>query len=863
MSGAAPGVAQTQIRRHRGTMRWLALALIVAVVLAAFILPLININRYHRTISESLARSIGHPVFLGSVKLQLLPRPGLAITDFVVEENPGFGAEPLLRSASVVVSLRIASLWRGRLEVSRIDLEDASLNLVHGANGQWNFASLLEQASRIPNAPTAQRHASSTPRFPYIQFKSARINFKSGNEKKGFAFLNSELSIWLDNPQQWRLRFEAQPVRTDLALQLEDTGLMRLEGSLDRASALSQMPVKLHAEWNRAELGQASRMIFANDSGWRGDLRAEADLVGNLDDLNVATRVRIADAHREEFSPLTQLNIDARCRADYLHASQTFNNLTCLWPVGDGHLLLTGDVQRFSSQQAHLKLEINQTPASFAVNLLGLVRASLPASVSADGLINGSFAYAGDTPSKLSGQATITPLTLKLSDDGSPFTLPMAHFSTHDAVAAPTSARNKKAHVSSAAAPAAGTIFLDTASVNMGAPNPFQVSGEFTSAGFNVRFSGQSGVGRFKSFSPAFNALRASATHLAAQGIADVDLTFSGPWLAEPSPSADPQSGSASRVQGWLRLQNAQAALDWLPEPVQIAAATLNFGDGRVRWTNANASINGVILRGSADMALHCEGGMACPAHFNLDVPQLDAAALQSSLLGAGRHGELLNAILAEVGRKTAPWPEIDGQAHVGVFTLGKLALTDVRSSISVKDHRLQITSLDASVLGGSMHANATVEASGSKPQYSIETNWSGIHVADIAPLFDEDWPATGMMDGGVHLVLQGYSLSDLAGGAQGTFHWLWHAGSLLPPSDPPVGGAATLAHFNEWSANGSVANRTLTLNKAGAANPVTGTISFDRRLDLLWPDAASGTPAHIGGTMTNPAVVNSETAAK
>src|SRR5580698_8218655 len=155
MSGSAPGVAPVPAHRHEKLLRWFSLALIVTVIAAAFLLPLININRYHRTISETLARSIGHPVHLGSVKLQLLPRPGLAITDLVVEENSDFGAEPLLRSPSVMVSLRLSSLWRGRLEVSRIDLDDASVNLVHNARGQWSFGSLLEQAARIPNAPTA------------------------------------------------------------------------------------------------------------------------------------------------------------------------------------------------------------------------------------------------------------------------------------------------------------------------------------------------------------------------------------------------------------------------------------------------------------------------------------------------------------------------------------------------------------------------------------------------------------------------------------------------------------------------------------------------------------------------------------
>ena len=869
MSGTAPGIARASLHRRDRVLRWLSLALIAAVVIAAFVLPLININRYHRSISDTVARSIGHPVHLGSVKLQLLPRPGLAITDFVVAENPGFGAEPLLRSPSVVVSVRLTSLWRGRLEVSRIDLDDASMNLVHDAKGQWNFASLLEQAARIPNAPTAQRHASGTPRFPYIQFKSARINFKSGNEKKGFAFLNSDLSIWLDNPQQWRLRFEAQPARTDLALDIEDMGTMRVEGSLDRAPTLDQMPVKLHAEWNRAELGQASRMILADDPGWRGDLRAEADLAGQMSDLHLTTRVRIADAHRQEFSPLTPLNIDTQCRAEYRHSTQTIEDLTCLWPVGDGHLLLTGEVKQFSSPQAQLKLEINQTPASFAVNVLGLLRASLPSSLRATGLINGSFTYASAAVPQLTGEAMVPSLSLTLPDGGAPFVLQSVHFTTQNLphISAPAQAgsrKNKARSAANAAVPAASTIFLDGAALDVGAPTPLQIAGQFTLAGFSLRMTGQAGVGRLKDLGVSFAALRPAITHLAPLGIADMDLTFAGPWLTEPMMTSDGLSSPpGSSIQGWLRLENAQAKLDWLPETVKIASAAANFGDGRIRWSNMNITVNGIAIRGSADAAMRCESGATCPIRFNLDLPELDAAALQSALLGAGRHGELLDTILAQVERKTASWPAMNGQTHVGSFMLGDLALDNVRTSLSVEDHHLQITSLDAAALGGSTHVTAAVDASGSQPQYSVEADWSGINVTGIGGLFQEKWPASGVMDGGLHLTLQGYSRSDLAGTAKGTFHWLWHSGSLMASSGESAAKGITPAHFNAWSASGTLSDRTFTLNKAGAINPVSGTITFDRKLDLQWPGAAASTPMHIGGTLAHPVQVNDVAAAR
>src|ERR1700689_1882800 len=195
--------------------RWILLAVAVLSVVAFVLPPLVNINRYQHRIADSISRSIGRQVHISSVKLRLLPLPGFEFSDFSVEEDPRFGYEPILHSDSVVADLRLLSLWRGRLEVSRIHFDDASLNLVREPNGGWNLASVLVQAAHIPNAPTGQRYAGSAPRFPYIEAESARINFKQGNEKMPLSFLNADLSISLDPGNDWELHLKAQPARTD------------------------------------------------------------------------------------------------------------------------------------------------------------------------------------------------------------------------------------------------------------------------------------------------------------------------------------------------------------------------------------------------------------------------------------------------------------------------------------------------------------------------------------------------------------------------------------------------------------------------------------------------------------------------
>ena len=95
-----------------------------------------------------MSNSLGRPVRLSGVELRLLPRPEFVITDLTVDEDPSYGAEPVLHANSVTAAIRLFSLWRGRLEISRISVDEASLNLVRTAAGRWNLDTLFRTAAQ-------------------------------------------------------------------------------------------------------------------------------------------------------------------------------------------------------------------------------------------------------------------------------------------------------------------------------------------------------------------------------------------------------------------------------------------------------------------------------------------------------------------------------------------------------------------------------------------------------------------------------------------------------------------------------------------------------------------------------------------
>ncbi len=143
-------------RRQRVTM---AAVVVLVLLLLAITPPLFNVGRYQRRVVSSMSESLGRPVHLDKVSLHLLPMPGFTLQNFVVTEDPAFGNEPTIRANEVVATLRVSSLWKRRVEFSRVKFVQPSVNLVRGANGRWNLEGVLLRASQVNTAPTAQQRA--------------------------------------------------------------------------------------------------------------------------------------------------------------------------------------------------------------------------------------------------------------------------------------------------------------------------------------------------------------------------------------------------------------------------------------------------------------------------------------------------------------------------------------------------------------------------------------------------------------------------------------------------------------------------------------------------------------------------------
>jgi hypothetical protein len=387
---------QAPLARHAGRRRalWVAVAMLVVLVLI-LTPPLLNVNRLRRRIATSMSESLGRPVHMDRVNLNLLPVPGFTLQNLVVSEDPSFGAEPVIRANSVHATLRASSLWRRQVEFGTIRFEEPSVNLVRRADGRWNIESILLHAAQKDAAPTAQTKAGPAPRFPYIEATGARLNVKLGDEKIPFALTEADFALWLPSPQEWHVRLEARPTRTDTSV--SDTGILTVEATLQRAARLPDVPVDLTAAWRRAPLGEASRILTGGDAGWRGNVEATLTAHGTLGDAVVNGKLKLSDVRRRDFIPGRTLSSETDCVAHLAVTLAVLREPSCIMPAGasKGVLAATADEVALTGMHASgVRVGMTQVPDAWLLDWARLFSQRIPATLSPQGSVSGSLVRA-------------------------------------------------------------------------------------------------------------------------------------------------------------------------------------------------------------------------------------------------------------------------------------------------------------------------------------------------------------------------------------------------------------------------------------------------------------------------------------
>ena len=391
--------------KHR--LGWVLVAVLVLILLSV-LPPLLNVNRYQHRVAQAISASIGRPVHFDDIHLHLLPLPGLTIQNFVVEEDPAFGAEPALRASTVEARLRLASLWRRRVEVSHITLQAPSINLVRRPDGRWNLQGVVTNAGYLQNAPTSQGGAGATPRFPYIEATGARINVKSGQDKLPWSLLDARLALWLPDQSEWRIRLRGRPVRTDT--DVSDVGDLELEGSLGRGSTgVLDQPLAISGKWSSTPLGEAAKLVLGRPTDARGAASAELELRGTPAHMHLSTDFHLHNVRRAEFVPTLPMSLDAHCEAEAAGIVHQLHTLRCGFPTAEAdglfnnmfrarepHVTTAPDILLLQADLPDLlhpetgtaTLDLESARPAYFLDWFRIVSSRIPASVAAAGSVS-------------------------------------------------------------------------------------------------------------------------------------------------------------------------------------------------------------------------------------------------------------------------------------------------------------------------------------------------------------------------------------------------------------------------------------------------------------------------------------------
>ncbi len=835
-----------------------------AVILLVLFLARPGVSRLKTRIANSISRALERPVEIGAVQLRLLPRPGFDLENLVIHEDPAFGAEPMLRAPEVTALVRLTSLVRGRLDISRLELTEPSLNLVRREDGRWNWEALLERAEHSPLAPTAKSKREARPGFPYIEASSGRINFKAGAEKKPYALLNADFALWQESENTWGVRLKAEPLRTDMGL--SDTGLLRMNGTWQRAGSLRETPLQFSLEWQHAQLGQLSKLVSGNDKGWRGDLLLEAMLSGTPATMQVSADASIRDFHRYDISSIEGLALAAHCSGKYSSVDEMMHEILCNEPVGNGMVTLHGDAGGPGVRKLDLSLNMENVPVNAVAQLARRAKKDLPADLLATGTVQGDFGVKEDWASapgpEFHGRGEISSLRLQststnaeLVSESIPFRL------SSDGGASMSSSGGKTFRgLRPAFLPASSELHIEYGpfAVALGRPVPAQAQGWVGRSNYMMTVRGDGEVSHMLRMA---SLLGLQAVKANAQGAAQMDLQIAGSWAG--SDSGRPSSFLLPKITGTVQLHNVRATARGMNGPIEISSAELKLLPDEARVENLSARAADAHWTGSLALPRGCGVPGACLVHFNLNTDQVAVSGLHAWL---GPHVKQRRWYQVLSSTESGVPTFLRNLRAAGTVSAGRVRILNVvaqrvSASLEVEHGKVRVSDLRADLLGGKHRGDWQVDFTVPSPVYTGSGTLTGVSLEQMASAMNDAW-VSGSAEGTYQFRATGSDSAEFWQSAEGGLHFDVQNGMLAHIS--LANGEGPL-RISRWQGRAHLQDRKIEIEKAALVSPVgtyevSGTASFGQALDFKIAQAknsAAGSLVYsITGTVAEPRVI-------
>lgn len=803
------------------------MAVLGLVLLAVLCLVRPGANRLRFRIVGSISLALGRSVEVSSVNLRLLPQPGFDLENFVVHDDPTFGAEPVLRAQEVTALLRMSSLLRGRLEIATLSLTEPSLNLTRNPEGHWNLENLVERADKISAAPTSKAKTEKRPAFPYIEGRHGRVNFKFGPEKKPYALTDADFSLWQDSENTWSMRLKAQPVRTDF--NVSDTGILRVTGSWQRAAALRDTPLQFTFLWDRAQLGQLTKLAYGSDKGWRGAMRIAAQISGSPAHLGVTADAAAEDFRRYDIPGGGAMRLAVQCTAQYSSMDNTLSDGGCTAPVANGSISLTGRIaDPLGTRGYDLALSIKGVPMQSLVALARHAKLGLPDDLIAGGELEGKMTIQRPAPaSKLSvwqGSGEVTGFGLESSLTNTDLALNDISFTV--------SSEGLDPHLT-----------LNPLKISLGRPTPTVLQGRVSRQGYDLQLKGEAQLQRLLQ---AARTAGIPALQTAAEGSAKLDLRIAGAWAHFALPE----------ITGTAHLHAIRSRMRALNVPFDIVAADLVLGPSQTRVNNLTATMVGTSWRGSLTLPRPCGTMSTCPIRFDLHADQITADQWFPLLFPKAQKEPWYRFGSASIRSGSPGLLALNaaGKLSADKIVVRSVAANKVSATVQVQGGKIELQDLRAELLGGRHTGDWTADFTSQPPRYTFSGGVDHLALGQLATAMSNAW-ITGVATAKYQVDASGLAPSELLASATGTSQVEVRNGTfphIVLAENVGLRLQRLTAHLSLRA--GKIEIQDGYLESASDEYQLSGTASLDRVLDLkLTRDGAPG--FNITGTLSQPRV--------
>ena len=680
--------SQSFVRPLRRRIIQLTIATVVLFLLLGVIAPYINAAAFGAEIQRALQTALGRKVQIGKAHFTILSGPGFLLEDVSISEDPRYGLEAFAYVETLNVRVRPDKLLFGRIQISSLQLDRPSLNLVKQADGTWNFVQLIDRLSSPRRAPLGL--------FPTVELTDARIDFKLGIRKTTFYLADTDLDLYPERSGRLSIRFAGSPSRTDRS----GTGFGHFRGSaswLVNVNDANSNALEADITLDPSNLSELTTLFQGYDIGIHGTVGMQAHLEGPANALRLTGELDLGDVHRWDLMPKQGefWRIGYRGFLDLPQQRFEFETL----PVPGKHatpITLQVRANRFLTQPSWSVLaRLDKAPAGNLLPLAQRMGIGTPGGLELTGTLDGVLGYSNRAG--MEGKIALNDLSV---------TLP--------AVPA-LQAKQAITSISS------GIIHLDPMVVTSDGKSIVEASGDFFPDTRSVEMTATADRGDLNVLTKVLRAWFTDFPVLSSfeEGAVTGQIHYS-------------HNGSAEPVwNGQLQIAAGALRADGLTELVTEVNARINFDESGLDATRLSAVAGGVPFRGEYHYST--KG----PRHerLRLELNALDLAEAESLLEPSLRSSSLLSRLR---GRRQLPgWlagRNLEGDIAVDQASIAGIALGSVRAHFTWDAAIVQIGLLQVNLEQGSIRAKGTANLSENNPRYRLMGDvmgipWKGGHV--------------------------------------------------------------------------------------------------------------------------------------